>query len=156
VEYSRQDRPPTIKRAQDTAGAGGAKAPSRAPLGNGNRTGGGALVVVADPVTLRLCHNILDSFGLAVTTVDSGIAAVVAARKNLPDLILVDGQLRDVPGREAIKWLRSAPELKSTPIIVLSANVEDKAAPVQSRSDPVLRNSVSPAALRRMIREVLD
>jgi CheY-like chemotaxis protein len=48
------------------------------------------------------------------------IAAVVTARRILPDLILVDEQLRDVPGRDAVLWLRSNPELRSTPIIVLT------------------------------------
>jgi len=43
--------------------------------------------------------------------VDTDIAAVVAAREELPDLILLDIQLRDVPGHEAIKWLRSTAAL---------------------------------------------
>jgi CheY-like chemotaxis protein len=37
-----------------------------------------------------------------VDAVDSGVAAVMAARENKPDLILMDLQLRDVAGREAI------------------------------------------------------
>jgi len=115
-----------------------------------------ALVVGADPVTLRFCRDALKSSGFAVDAVDSGIAAVVAAREDLPDLIFVDVQLRDVPGREAIRWLRSNPALQSTPIIVLTTNAEDDAAPDLTRPGPSLLKPVSLAALRRVIREVLE
>ena len=86
-----------------------------------------ALVVGVDPATLRFCRDALESAGFAVHAVDTGIAAVVAAREELPDLILLDIQLRDVPGREAIKWLRSIAALRSTPIVVLTAEAEDDA-----------------------------
>ena len=115
-----------------------------------------ALVVGADPVTLRFCRDALKSSGFAVDAVDSGIAAVVAARADLPDLIFVDVQLRDVPGREAIRWLRSNPALQSTPIIVLTTNAEDDAAPDLTRPGPSLLKPVSLAALRRVIRKVLE
>ena len=115
-----------------------------------------ALVVGADPVTLRFCRDALKSSGFAVDAVDSGIAAVVAAREDLPDLIFVDVQLRDVPGREAIRWLRSNPALQSTPIIVLTTNAEDDAVPDLTRPGPSLLKPVSLAALRRVIREVLE
>jgi CheY-like chemotaxis protein len=115
-----------------------------------------ALVVGADPVTLRFCRDALKCSGFAVDAVDSGIAAVVAAREDLPDLIFVDVQLRDVPGREAIRWLRSNPALQSTPIIVLTTNAEDDAAPDLTGPGPSLLKPVSLAALRRVIREVLE
>jgi CheY-like chemotaxis protein len=88
--------------------------------------------------------------------VDSGIAAVVAARESPPDLVLVDVQLRDVPGREAIVWLRSNPALQSTPIIVLATNAEDDVVPTFPRAYASLPKPVSPAAIRRTIREVLN
>ena len=88
-------------------------------------------------MTLRFCRDALKSSGFAVDAVDSGIAAVVAAREDLPDLIFVDVQLRDVPGREAIRWLRSNPALQSTPIIVLTTNAEDDAVPGPYTTRPV-------------------
>jgi len=87
-----------------------------------------ALVVEAEPVTLQLCRDTLENSGFVVDAVESGIAAVVSAREGLPDVIVMDVQLRDVPGREAIAWLRSNPALRSTPIIVLTANAEDEAS----------------------------
>jgi len=114
-----------------------------------------ALVVEAEPTTLRLCRDALESSGFVVDAVDSGIAAVVAAREALPDLIVMDLQLRDVPGREAISWLRSNPALRSTPIIVLTTNAEDDAGLAATRPGASLRKPVSPGTIQRTIREVL-
>jgi len=115
-----------------------------------------ALIVGADPATLRFCRDALESSGFAVDAVDSGIAAVVAAREDLPDLIFVDVQLRDVPGPDAIRWLRSNPALQSTPIIVLTAEAEDDAVLAVTRPNPSLRKPVSLAAIWRTIHEFLE
>jgi two-component system, cell cycle response regulator DivK len=113
------------------------------------------LVVESEPATLQMCRSVLEGSGFVVDAVDSGIAAVVAAREELPDVILMDLQLRDVPGREAIGWLRSNPALKSTPIIVLTDYAEDEAELAATRPGASLRKPLSPAMIRRMIREVL-
>ena len=115
-----------------------------------------ALVVGADSETLQLCRDALESSGFVADAVDSGIAAVVAARASPPDLVLVDVQLRDVPGCEAIGWLRSNPSLQSTPIIVLTTDAEDDVVSAFARPYASLPKPVSPAAIRRTIREVLE
>jgi CheY-like chemotaxis protein len=114
-----------------------------------------ALVVEGEPATVRLCRNILENSGFVVDAVGSGIAAVVAARKKLPDVIFIDLQLQDVPGREAVGWLRSNPALRSTPIIVLATNAEDDADLAAIRADASLRKPLSPITIRRTLREVL-
>jgi len=114
-----------------------------------------ALVAETDPATRRLCREALESSGFVVEFVDTGIAAVVSARERFPDLILMDLQLRDVPGREAIGWLRSNPALQSTPIIVLTTNAADDADLAATRPAASLRKPVSPVMIRRMIRDVL-
>lgn len=66
------------------------------------RSGRCVLIVQADPTAQQLCRQALERAGFLVDAVDSGVAAVMAARENKPDLILMDLQLRDVAGREAI------------------------------------------------------
>jgi two-component system, OmpR family, response regulator len=114
-----------------------------------------ALVAEAEPEALQLCRDVLEKSGFVVDAVDSGIAAVIAARDQCPDLIFVDLQLRDVPGREAITWLRSNPALRSTPIIVLMMNTDDDLDQAAIQPGAALRKPVSPAAIQRTIREVL-
>jgi two-component system chemotaxis response regulator CheY len=108
------------------------------------------------PATLQLCRDALVSSGFTVDAVDSGIDGIIAARKGLLGLIVMDVQLRDVPGYEAIKWLRSIPALKSTPIIVLTAEAKDDAVLALTRTSPSLRKPVSLAAILRTIHEVLE
>jgi two-component system, cell cycle response regulator len=115
-----------------------------------------ALVAAVEPAPLRLFRSVLTDLGFEIEVVDSGIGAVMAARERCPDLILVDMQLRDVPGREAVEWLRSNPALKSTPVIILAATGEDKADAPSIPPDMLLRRPVSPVAIRRAIGNVLD
>jgi CheY-like chemotaxis protein len=114
-----------------------------------------ALVVETEPATVRPCRSILESSGFVVDAVGSGIAAVVAVREMLPDVIFIDLQLQDVPGREAVGWRRSNPALGSTPIIVLTANAEDDADLAGIRPDASLRKPLSPITIRRTLHEVL-
>jgi CheY-like chemotaxis protein len=43
------------------------------------------------------------------------------ARKHRPDLILMDIQLPEVSGLEVTKWLKEDPELKSIPVVAVTA-----------------------------------
>jgi CheY-like chemotaxis protein len=140
------------EHAKQTTEAVETESPSTATPPNRSRR---ALVVEAEPATVQLCRKILESSGFVVDVVDSGIAAVVAAREKLLDVIFIDLQLHDVPGREAIGWLRTNPALGSTPIIVLTANAEDDADLAGIRPDASLRKPLSPITIRRTLCEVL-
>ncbi len=146
---SRRHQP--TEYAKQTTEAVGAESPSTTISPNQSRR---ALVVEAEPATVRLCRYILESSGFVVDAVGSGIAAVVAAREKLPNVILIDLQLQDVPGRDAIGWLRSNPALGSTPIIVLTTNAEDDADVAAIRPDASLRKPLSTITIRRTLREV--
>jgi CheY-like chemotaxis protein len=112
------------------------------------------LLAIAEPSSMRLCREVLEAAGFHVDSVDSGIGAVMAVREWLPQFILIDLQLRDVPGREAVGWLRSNPALRSIPIILLGS-AEDERAPVAPQPGAILRKPLSPAAIERAVRAVL-
>ena len=80
-----------------------------------------ALVVETDPETRRVLRDVLVQIGFVVDLVESGVDAVSTARTALPELIL----LRDVPGAEALRWLRANPALKLAPVIAISATRGD-------------------------------
>jgi two-component system phosphate regulon response regulator PhoB len=153
MKETRPRRPSATNCSKDAIEAARVETPPMASSGLPARR---ALVVGADSATIQLSRDALESSGFAADAVDSGIAAVVAARESPPDLVLVDVQLRDVPGREAIGWLRSNPALQSTPIIVFTTNAEDDVVPTLAPPYASLPKPVSPAEIRRTIREVLD
>lgn len=108
------------------------------------------LIVGADLETRRLCRAVLERSGFSVDAVDTGIEAIIAARKCSPTLFVMEHQLKDVPACEAIKWLRSIQPLKSTPILVLTSELENDIAPPQTGTSP-LRKPISPVALQKAI-----
>ena len=80
---------------------------------------------------------------------------MVAVRERPPQIIFVDLQLRDVPGREAIGWLRSNPALQSTPIIIIAGGNKGERIPPPPQPGAILRKPASPEAIRRTTRQVL-
>ena len=99
-------------------------------------------VLAETDVTLRKQYaEALRQAGFAVEARESGIEAVVAAREFQPDLIVLGSQLRDVPAREAIDWLKANAMLEATPIVVLGGSLADEVvfARKKQRVDVVLK-----------------
>ena len=51
----------------------------------------------------------------------NGIEALDLARKHRPDLILMDIQLPEVSGLEVTRWIKDDPELRSIPVVAVTA-----------------------------------
>ena len=115
-----------------------------------------ALVVEADPGTRKVFQRALSRCGMVADMVDNGVAAVARARRNQPDVIIMDLQLRDSAGLEVIQWLRSNPALQSTPVIVLTTNALDLTRSKSWAVDAVLLKPVAAEAMESVIRDVLD
>lgn len=137
---------PTLR----SGGGAGADKSSRSGRGS-SATDRSALVVGADPATLRLCSGVLEGSGFAVEVVDSGMEAVVAARQRTPVLILIASQLSDVPGREAVHWLRSNPALRLTPVIILAAYAEKDKGMDGSGPSVILQKPYSAQDIRKAV-----
>ena len=113
-----------------------------------------ALVVETEPVASRVCTEALRQMGYVAHLADSGIGAVTAARRYRPQVIFVAQQLRDVSGREAIRWLRSNPDLRATSIVVLDSVADEGPNPDPLRATAHLRKPISAAALEKTMKEI--
>lgn len=87
------------------------------------------LVVDDNPVILRTMSMMLKTAGYQVAVAEGGPEAISLARKEKPDVILLDlafppdlanigGPMRD--GFSIIEWLRHTPEAEKTPILIIS------------------------------------
>ena len=115
-----------------------------------------ALLVTPDPALEALCVVLLHELGLIVDVVASGVDAVVAARRRPVDVLVVDTQLEDVPGRQAVGWLRGNPALRERLILLLVDGAPGAAQIQTSGSTAVLRKPVNMAALVAAVAEMRD
>lgn len=100
---------------------------------------------------MNLCREVLGAYGYTVEAVDSGIGAVVAVRRHVPQLIVIDLQLRDVTGREALGWLHSNPALLMTPVVMVTEGADDRAKEAELPWGIALRRPLTRDAIRRAV-----
>ncbi len=79
------------------------------------------LIVEDNELNMKLFHDLLESQGYKTLQTRDGIEALKLARENKPDLILMDIQLPEVSGLEVAKWIKEDDNLKTIPIIAVTA-----------------------------------
>jgi len=79
------------------------------------------LVVEDNELNMKLFHDLLEAHGYNILQTKDGMEALSLARKHRPDLILMDIQLPEVSGLEVTKWIKEDENLKSIPVIAVTA-----------------------------------
>ena len=79
------------------------------------------LIVEDNELNMKLFHDLLDAHGYNILQTKDGMEALDIAREHHPDLILMDIQLPEVSGLEVTKWIKEDDNLKSIPIIAVTA-----------------------------------
>jgi two-component system, cell cycle response regulator DivK len=79
------------------------------------------LIVEDNELNMKLFNDLLEAHGYATLKTASGIDAIELARAHKPDLILMDIQLPEVSGLEVTKWLKDDSELRSIPVVAITA-----------------------------------
>jgi two-component system cell cycle response regulator DivK len=70
---------------------------------------------------MKLFHDLLEAHGYNILQTKDGMDALRIAREHKPDLILMDIQLPEVSGLEVTKWIKEDEDLKSIPVIAVTA-----------------------------------
>ena len=83
------------------------------------------LVVEDEPAQREVLAYNLEAQGFRVSQADNGEEALLLVAEETPDLIVLDWMLPNVSGIEVCRRLKSRPETKSVPIIMLSARSEE-------------------------------
>ena len=115
------------------------------------------LVVDDEEDLLELVNYNLSREGFRVECVATGEAALAAARKNLPDLIVLDLLLPSVDGLEICRRLKSDEKTKHIPIIMLTAKSEesDMVTGLELGADDYMTKPFSPRVLLARIKAIL-
>ncbi len=112
------------------------------------------LVVDDEPKVARLARDYLEKNGFRVLTASDGQSALTTARREKPDLIVLDLMLPNIDGREVCKILRRESDV---PIIMLTALAEevDQITGLEIGADDYITKPFSPRALVARVRALL-
>ena len=79
------------------------------------------LIVEDNELNMKLFRDLLEAHGYQTSGTSNGFEALDLVRKLRPDLILMDIQLPQVSGLEVTKWIKDDPELRSIPVVAVTA-----------------------------------
>lgn len=85
-------------------------------------------IIEDDQVINQMYRMKFEAAGFDVATASDGEAGVAIVKKFHPDLILLDLQMPNMNGVEALSLIRTLPSHKQTPVIVLT-NLGEEEAP---------------------------
>ncbi len=80
------------------------------------------LIVEDNPMNLDMLSRRLLRAGYQVVSAENGVLGVDAARREQPDLILMDLSLPEIDGWEATRRIRAEPTTRHIPVIALTAH----------------------------------
>jgi len=82
-----------------------------------------ALIVDDNGNNLLLEKDLLEVAGFEVFEAENASSGIAIARKEIPDIIIMDVRLPDMRGTEAVKILRQGEETRDIPVVFVTASV---------------------------------
>lgn len=79
------------------------------------------LIVEDNELNMRLLNDVLEAHGYSILKTGTGEEAIELARRERPDVILMDIQLPDISGLEATRRLKQDPTTSEIPVIAVTA-----------------------------------
>ena len=115
------------------------------------------LIVEDEEALVTLLRYNLEKESFQVVSASDGEEALILAKEETPDLILLDWMLPLMSGIELCRRLRRSPGLSKVPIIMLTAKGEetDKVRGLDSGADDYVTKPFSPAELIARMRAVM-
>lgn len=135
-----------------------ADGPANTEVGNETVAERSRILVVDDNAqNLELLVEYLDGLGCEVVTATDGIEALEKVQTQPPDLILLDVMMPRMSGFECCRKLRSNPETRDIPVIMVTALNElgDIERGVESGTDDFVTKPVNRLELVTRVRSLL-
>ncbi len=115
------------------------------------------LIVDDDPEIVRLVRAYLEQAGYGTRYASNGETALHILRVERPDLVVLDIMLPDRDGWDITRIVRSDPALSGTPIIMLTARIDDteKILGLELGADDYITKPFNPREVVARVRSVL-
>ena len=115
------------------------------------------LLVDDEPDILEIVGYNLSQEGYQIVTAANGREAVAKAKKEMPDLIIMDVMMPEMDGMEACENIRKIPELSNVIITFLTARSEDysQVAGFDAGADDYITKPIKPKLLVSKVKALL-
>jgi two-component system, OmpR family, alkaline phosphatase synthesis response regulator PhoP len=116
------------------------------------------LVVDDNPELLFLVAESLGKLGnFTVVTADNGAEGLERYYQTRPDCVIIDVKMPGLDGYQLVRALRGDPATRATPLIILSALIQerDRLAGLLSGADHYLTKPIAPAELIDVVSRVI-
>lgn len=115
------------------------------------------LLVDDEQDILEIVGYNLSQEGYQIVTATNGKEAIVTAKKEQPDLIIMDVMMPEMDGMEACENIRKIPELQNTIITFLTARSEDysQVAGFDAGADDYIAKPIKPKVLVSKVKALL-
>ena len=115
------------------------------------------LIIDDDIDTLKLVGIMLERKGFRILASTTGKKGLTLAKKEEPDLILLDVMIPDLTGYEIARSIRSSPNTESIPIIMFTARsqVDDKVEGLEAGADAYITKPARPRELFAQVNSIL-
>ena len=115
------------------------------------------LIIEDEPDIVRMLEYNLKKEGFRAVSVSDGYRGLQSAKKEAPDLILLDLMLPEIDGIEVCRELKRADETASIPIIMLTAKAQeaDKIVGLELGADDYITKPFSIRELTARVKAVL-
>ncbi|MGO8836434.1 MAG: response regulator [Limisphaerales bacterium] len=112
-----------------------------------------------DMVVVKVYGAKFEREGFRVEVAEDGLVALKTLAKVKPDIVVLDLMMPKLNGVDVLKYIRSTPELKKTPVIILSnahmTSLAQEAAAIGAEK-ALLKSSCTPSMLLEVINSLLS
>ncbi len=116
------------------------------------------LLVVDDTLDIQqMLRELLELEGYAVITASDGVEGCTAARAQLPDLVIMDGQMPRCDGYEATRRIKTDPVTRSILVLFCSCwnGTEAREKALNAGADDILERPYNFEEIKRKIQHML-
>jgi twitching motility two-component system response regulator PilH len=115
------------------------------------------LIVDDSPSQLLGLQRVVEKLGHQVLTAEDGAAGVEAARRELPDLILMDVVMPNLNGFQATRQISKDPATTHIPVILVTTKDQetDKVWGMRQGAKAYVTKPINEAQLMQAIKEIL-
>lgn len=113
------------------------------------------LLIEDEPNIAEAIRFLLSRDGLRVSHVAEGAAALALLRQDPPDMVILDHMLPGLSGLEILTAIRSAPESRDLPVMMLTARGRDREMAERAGADRFMTKPFSNAEILAEVRAML-